>query len=326
VAVDNGKFFVARGASSSLLGEAFFYAHAVGNLPILVVAGVSGRIDLSFEIQELPDVIKIVTLLGLQDKKTASKKQLKDRLNRICGRDMCIDASEFEEALAEMISEGLVTVDPADVVTLTNSGVLLSGEWENLFVGEEPVLEVISGLTDGCITSLVVIVSSQLTNLETSHTLFATLLTLASVSLTSFSSFFLGGKTEDLSDMISLQRIINFSLHDIPDKEEREKSLRLVSRLFRMFRRDLNRSNLWAAVLSGVTTFFAGIVPIGLYLYLPSPIGLFTSLSFVAVVVGFFLVRYRSRKTRVHWKVTLAETIVILIIAVAASLVLGQGG
>ncbi|MCX6648887.1 MAG: hypothetical protein NTV61_05805 [Candidatus Bathyarchaeota archaeon] len=279
---------------------------------------------MSFEIQELPDVIKIVTLLELQSKKSASKRQLKDRLNHICGRDMCIDASEFDEALVEMVSEGLVTVDDAGIVSLTSSGELLSGEWENLFVGEEPVLEIISGLTDGCITSLVVIVSSQLTNLETSHTIFATLLTLASVSLTAFSSFFLGGKTEDLSDMVSLQRIINFSLHDIPDKEEREKSLRLVSRLFRMFRKDLNRSNFRAAVLSGVTTFLAGIVPIGLYLYLPSPVGLITSLGFVAVVVGFFLVRYRSRKTRVNWKITLAETVIILIIAVAASLVLGQ--
>ena len=243
---------------------------------------------MSFEIQELPDVIKIVTLLELQSKKSASKMQLRERLNHICGRDMCIDASEFDEALVEMVSEGLVTVDDAGIVSLTSSGELLSGEWENLFVGEEPVLEVISGLTDGCITSLVVIVSSQLTNLETSHTIFATLLTLASVSLTAFSSFFLGGKTEDLSDMVSLQRIINFSLHDIPDKEEREKSLRLVSRLFRMFRKDLNRSNFRAAVLSGVTTFLAGIVPIGLYLYLPSPVGLITSLGFVAVVVGFF--------------------------------------
>jgi hypothetical protein len=281
---------------------------------------------LSFEIQELPDVIKIVTLLDLQSRKKASRKQLKDEIDHICGLDMCIEMPEFNEAIEEMKAEGLVEVDDAGVVSLTSSGELLSGEWENLFVGEEPILEVISGLTDGCITSLVVIVSSQLTNLETSHTLFATLLTLASVSLTAFSSFFLGGKTEDISDMISLQRIINFSLHDIPDNEEREKSLRLVSRLFRLFRKDLNRSNFKAAVLSGVTTFLAGIVPIGLYLYLPSPIGLITSLGFVALVVGFFLVRYRSKKTRVHWKVTLIETLVILVIAVAASLVLGQNG
>ena len=280
---------------------------------------------MSFEIQELPDVVKIVSLLELQDKKKVPKKQLRERLDHICGRDFCVDPSEFEEALTEMIMEGLVTVDEVGVVELTSSGVFLSGEWENLFVGAEPVLEIVTGLTDGSITGLVVIISSHLTRLDTSLTIFATLLTLASVALTNFSSFFLGGKTEDLSDMISLQRIINFSLDDIPDKVEREKSLRLVSRLFRLFRKDLNRSNLKAALASGVTTFLAGIIPIALYLYLPDPLDLFVSLGFVAVVVGVFLVRYRSKKTRVHWKITLAETVVIIVIAVSASLILGQG-
>ena len=280
---------------------------------------------MSFEIQELPDVIKILALLELQDKKKAKKEKLKEKLDHICGPDTCIDVTDFEEALTEITEEGLVTVDDGGVVELTRSGVLLSGEWENLFVGAEPVLETITGLTDGSITGLVVVLSSYLTRLDTSHTIFATLLTLASVALTNFSSFFLGGKTEDLSDIISLQRIINFSLDDIPDREEREKSLRLVSRLFRMFRKDLNRSNLKAAMVSGVTTFLAGIIPIALYLYLPDPINLFLSLGFVAVVVGVFLVRYRSKKTRVHWRITLAETVVIIAIAVAASLILGQG-
>lgn len=279
---------------------------------------------MSFEIQELPDVIKIVTLLDLQDKKRDTKKHLVERLARICGQGMSISAAEYDEALAEMVAEGLVTVTPTGIVELTNSGLLLSGEWENLFVGAEPVLETITGLTDGSITGLVVILSSYLTNLDTSHTIFATLLTLASVALTNFSSFFLGGKTEDLSDMISLQRIINYSLHDIPDKVEREKSLRLVTRLFNAFRKDLNRSNMKAAVVSGLTTFFAGIIPISLYLYLPSPIDIIASLGFVALVVGVFLVRYRSKKTRVNWKITFIETVIILIIAVTASLLLGQ--
>jgi VIT1/CCC1 family predicted Fe2+/Mn2+ transporter len=279
---------------------------------------------LSFEIQELPDVIKIVTLLELQEKKKDSRKRITERLNRICGKDVCITAVEFDEALVEMVKEGLVTVDPKGMIELTNSGVLLSGEWENLFVGEEPILETVTGLTDGSITGLVVILSSYLTQLDTSHTIFATLLTLASVALTNFSSFFLGGKTEDLSDMISLQRIINFSLHDIPDKEEREKSLRLVARLFNAFRKDLNRSNMKAAVVSGVTTFFAGIIPIGLYIYLPSPLDILLSLGFVAVIVMVFLVSYRSKKTRVNWRVTLVETLIILVIAVTASLMLGQ--
>jgi hypothetical protein len=43
----------------------------------------------------------------------------------------------------------------------------------------------------------------------------------------------------------------------------------------------------------------------------------------VAVIAGVFLVRYRSKKTRVNWKITLTETIAIVVIATVASLVLG---
>jgi hypothetical protein len=38
--------------------------------------------------------------------------------------------------------------------------------------------------------------------------------------------------------------------------------------------------------------------------------------------VGVFLVRYRSKKTRVNWKITLTETAVIVVIAILASLLL----
>jgi len=34
-------------------------------------------------------------------------------------------------------------------------------------------------------------------------------------------------------------------------------------------------------------------------------------------------VRYRSKKTRVNWKITFIETIVIIIVATVASLILG---
>jgi hypothetical protein len=40
-------------------------------------------------------------------------------------------------------------------------------------------------------------------------------------------------------------------------------------------------------------------------------------------VVGIFLVRYRSRKTRVSWKISLIETMTIIIVATVASVVLG---
>jgi heme/copper-type cytochrome/quinol oxidase subunit 2 len=47
------------------------------------------------------------------------------------------------------------------------------------------------------------------------------------------------------------------------------------------------------------------------------------SLTLVVAIVGIFLVRYRSKKTRVNWKVTMAETAAIVIIATIASLLLG---
>ena len=279
---------------------------------------------MSFEIQNLPDVIKIITLLNLQKKGKATKKALKDRLDNICANYTCPLPQDFEEALAEMTSEGLIAVNEWGEVRLTERGIFLGGEWENLFVGEEPIMEIIAGLTDGSITGLVVIISSFLTGLAAATTVFAALLTLTSVALTNFSSFFLGGKTEDLSDLVSLQRIINFSLSDIPDKDDRAKSITLISQLFTLLRKDLNRSNLWAAVASGITTFLAGIIPIGLYLLLPEPLDVLLSLGFVAVVVVVFLVRYRARKTRLSLKVTLIETVIILLIAVTASLLLGQ--
>jgi cytochrome c oxidase assembly factor CtaG len=56
---------------------------------------------------------------------------------------------------------------------------------------------------------------------------------------------------------------------------------------------------------------------------LPKPIDIILSLAIVATVVGVFLVRYRSKRTKVHWKVTLFETAVIVVIATIASLIIG---
>jgi hypothetical protein len=44
----------------------------------------------------------------------------------------------------------------------------------------------------------------------------------------------------------------------------------------------------------------------------------------VVTVVGIFLVRYRSQRSKVHWKITLLETVVIVAIAVAVSLIIGS--
>jgi VIT1/CCC1 family predicted Fe2+/Mn2+ transporter len=133
----------------------------------------------------------------------------------------------------------------------------------------------------------------------------------------------LGGITEDLADILTLQNLMNYSLSDIPDKGERDKSLMLVKRLFTVLGKQIHRSNLYAATICGTTTFLAGIIPIIIFIALSPPFNVIVSLSVVAGVVGIFLVRYRSKKTRVHWKITLYETIAIVVIAVIASLLLG---
>jgi VIT1/CCC1 family predicted Fe2+/Mn2+ transporter len=65
------------------------------------------------------------------------------------------------------------------------------------------------------------------------------------------------------------------------------------------------------------------MVPILAYFVLPKPLDIVVSLGVVGIVVGVFLVRYRSRRSKVHWKVTLLETVVIIAIAVIVSLIIG---
>jgi VIT1/CCC1 family predicted Fe2+/Mn2+ transporter len=116
---------------------------------------------------------------------------------------------------------------------------------------------------------------------------------------------------------------MNYSLSDIPDKSEREKSLMLVKHLFAVLHKQISHSNLFAAIICGTTTFLAGIMPILTYFILPKPFNIVLSLAIVGTIVGFFLVRYRSTRSKVHWKVTLLETAVIVTIATIASLLIG---
>jgi hypothetical protein len=230
-----------------------------------------------------------------------------------------------------MSIEGLIT-EKDEMVQLTPQGQKLGKEWESLLLKKEPIMEIVAGLVDGSITSLVVILSAFLATITASSTLlgnpktivFAALLTLSAVAVTNFSSFLLGGITEDLADIMTLQNLMNYSLCDIPDKKERDKSLLLVQKLFTLLGKQIHRSNLYGAIISGTTTFVAGIVPIATYLVLPHIYNIAASLGEVAVISGVFLARYRSKKTRVNWKVTLAETIAIVIIATVVSLLLGS--
>jgi VIT1/CCC1 family predicted Fe2+/Mn2+ transporter len=250
------------------------------------------------------------------------KSMLKRRLDKVCIGYTCVEMSELEKALKEMASEELI-IEHNDTVQLTQQGLKLSKEWKSLLLKKEPILEVVAGLVDGSITGIVVILSAFIAALAAQVAIFAAFLTLSAVAITNFSSFLLGGITEDLADIMTLQNLMNYSLSDIPDKKERDKSLFLIKKLFVLLNKEIHRSNLYAAIICGTTTFLAGSIPIITYIVLPSPLDLILSLTIVAVIVGIFLVRYRSKRTRVNWKITFFETIVIVIIATIASLILG---
>jgi len=276
----------------------------------------------SFEIQELPDVIRVVVLLNLAKGNKLEKTMLKRRIDRVCSSYTCIEMCELENALKEMAAEGLISEHDSDV-QLTKQGKRMAKEWESLLLKKEPIMEIVAGLVDGSITGIVVILSAFIAALTTQVTVFAAFLTLSAVAITNFSSFLLGGITEDLADIMTLQNLMNYSVSDIPDKIERDKSLFLIKKLFVLLDKEIHRSNLYAAIICGTTTFMAGSIPIITFILLPSPLDVILSLTMVAVIVGIFLVRYRSKKTRVNWKITFFETIAIVIIATIASLILG---
>jgi len=250
------------------------------------------------------------------------KSTLKGRIDKVCVSYACIDMSELDKALKEMASERLI-IDSGDTVKLTDQGLKLGKEWESLLLKKDPILEIVAGLVDGSVTSIVVILSAFIAALTTKTAIFAAFLTLSAVAITNFSSFLLGGITEDLADIMTLQNLMNYSLSDIPDKKERDKSLLLVNKLFVLLGKQIHRSNLYAAIICGTTTFLAGSIPIITYILFEYPFNLALSLTMVAVIAGVFLVRYRSKKTRVNWKITLTETIAIVVIATIASLLLG---
>jgi hypothetical protein len=279
---------------------------------------------LSLEIQDLPDVVRVVVLLSLTGGSALQKTSLKRRVDRILKGQTKVEISDLDKTLEEMATEGLVLNLDDGAVQVTPRGSVLAREWRNVFLKREPILEVVAGLTDGFITALIVILSAVLAGLTVNRAAFAAFLTLASVSITNFSSFFLGGVTEDLADMLSLQNLMNYSLSDIPDKWERDKSLTLVSQLFKVLRGEIDRTNFRAALLSGTTTFLVGAVPITTYLMLPKTVNIVTSLAVIGIG-ALFLVHYQSKKTRSHWKRTLLQTLVIITIAVVASLLLGGG-
>lgn len=277
---------------------------------------------MAFEIQELPDIIRVIILLDLSKRTALEKPLLKHEIDKVCAGFACVEMSDIDKALTNMASEGLVRYSE-NTVQLTQQGVKLGKEWQSLLLKKEPIIEVVAGLVDGSITGLVVILSAFIAGLTFKAAAFAALLTLGAVAITNFSSFLLGGITEDLADMLTLQNLMNYSLSDIVDHQERDKSLMLVKHLFTVLHKEISRANIIAAITCGTTTFMAGIIPIAAYLMLPRPYDIILSLAIVATIVGVFLVRYRSKRTKVHWKITLLETVVIIVLASVVSLLIG---
>jgi DNA-binding PadR family transcriptional regulator len=277
---------------------------------------------LAFEIQDLPDIISIIVLLDLSKRTALEKPILKHEIDKVCAGFACVEMSDIDKALNNMTSEGLIRYTE-NTVQLTEQGAKLGKEWQSLLLKKEPILEIVAGLVDGSITGLVVILSAFIAGLTFKAAAFAAFLTLGAVAITNFSSFLLGGITEDLADMLTLQNLMNYSLSDIVDHQERDKSLMLVKHLFTVLHKEISRANIIAAITCGTTTFMAGIIPIAAYLMLPRPYDLILSLAIVATIVGVFLVRYRSKRTKVHWKITLLETVVIIVLASVVSLLIG---
>lgn len=273
--------------------------------------------------QELPDLIRIFVLLDLSKDNVLTRSLLKRRIDRHCAGRICVETRDVDEALSEMSHEGLL-LEEGEALKLTEKGLKLGKEWRSLLLKREPILEIVAGLTDGSITGLVVIISAFLAGLATNVATFAAVLSLSAVAITNFSSFLLGGKTEDIADLLTLEALMHYSLSDISDRIERDKSLNLVRQLFVLLHKEIGRSNLYAALISGTTTYLAGIIPIIAYLTLPYPLNITLSSGIICFTVGVFLVRYRSERAKVHWKITLAETVGIITIAVIASLIIGH--
>lgn len=277
---------------------------------------------MSLEIQDLEDLLRTLILIEA-GKRRILKSKIKHRVKNICNGDFYIDEEEIDRIIRSMVKEGLV-IDYGNAIKLTEKGAKIGSDWRNFLYKGEPVLEIIVGIADGSITSLIVIISSLIAGLTSKVALFASLVSLIVVALTNFSSFLLGGITEDLADLATLQNLITYSLSDISDAKERERALSLTKGIFNLLRAKRSRLSVYASLACGATTFLSGIIPLTVFLLLPNPIDTCLSLLIIGVMIGVFLVYYRSRKTRMPWKLILFQTALVIGIAVAISLLLGS--
>jgi VIT1/CCC1 family predicted Fe2+/Mn2+ transporter len=280
----------------------------------------------AFHPQDINDLIKVIVLINFDKSGESLRGQLHRRLNKFLGREPLqrVSHNDFSETIDEMMQEGLASMD-GERIRLSERGKVLSKEFKSLLFKQEPILEITAGLSDGSIAGLIVIVSAYVANLGRAATLYAAALTITAVALTGITSLLLGGKTEDLADLVTLRRLMEHDLYRINDKDERERSFLLMQDLFHVLGSEINKSNLTSALIFMATCIVSGLIPVGLDLILPQPLGIIVSLTIVLAVVGIFLVRYRSKKTGIHWKFLILETFGLIISSVLVSLLLGSG-
>jgi VIT1/CCC1 family predicted Fe2+/Mn2+ transporter len=280
----------------------------------------------AFHPQDINDLIKVIVLINFDKSGESLRGQLHRRLNKFLGREPLQQVShyDFNDTIDEMVREGLASMD-GERVRLSERGKVLSKEFKSLLFKQEPILEITAGLSDGSIAGLIVVVSAYVASLGRAATLYAAALTITAVALTGITSLLLGGKTEDLADLLTLRRLMEHDLYNINDKEERERSFLLMQDLFHVLKSEINKSNSASALIFIVTCILSGLTPVGLDLVLPQPLGIVASLTIVLTVVGLFLVRYRSKKTGIHWKFLILETFGLIISSVIVSLLLGSG-
>ena len=88
---------------------------------------------MSFEIQELPDIIRVIVFLYLGKGHRLELPSLKRRIDKICAGHAHVEMNDLGRALKEMASEGLVLLQDG-AVQLTERGIRLGEEWRKLLL------------------------------------------------------------------------------------------------------------------------------------------------------------------------------------------------
>ena len=82
---------------------------------------------MSFEVQELPEILRIVVLLILSERTALDRSSLKRRIDRYCMDYAYVAVSDVDRALKEMSDEALIKSENS-MVKLTERGLRLGKE------------------------------------------------------------------------------------------------------------------------------------------------------------------------------------------------------